>query len=416
MGLQAVCGFLASGWGALNGLTVLDFTQMLAGPYSTQILADLGATVIKVEAPSKGDASRYGGPFHHSDKERLHAGYFQSINRNKKSLTVDLKSTQGRQLILDLIPKVDVVAENFRVGTLEKLGLSYETLSEINPRLIYACIRGFGDPRSGKSPYVNWPAYDVVAQAMGGISGITGERGGQPMKVGPGVGDTVPGLFMAIGILAAVVSRVGTGKGQFLDVAMLDSILSLSERIVYQRSFGNQTPGPVGNHQPVMAPFGYFAAKDGMVAIAAVSQHFFELLCDALDAPELKADTRFNSETGRRENRTELIDVLDTYTRRFTKAELKQRLGSKVPFGPVYTVEEITSDPHYAARRMLPELKLSGVSEPLAVAGMPVKMLGTPGEIFEPAPELGANNDEVLGALGYGPEEIAALRSSGAIR
>lgn len=414
MNANEMSHLLDTGWGALDGVTVLDFTQMLAGPYCTQVLADLGATVIKVEAPRKGDVSRYSGPYHPSDKERRQAGYFHSINRNKKSLTIDLKSPEGRQLVLDMVPKVDVVAENFRVGTLEKLDLSYETLSAINPRLVYACIRGFGDPRTGESPYVNWPAYDVVAQAMGGISGVTGTAGGPPMKVGPGVGDTVPGLFMAIGILSALVNRATTGKGRFVDVAMLDSILSLSERIVYQRSFGGEIPGPVGNHQPMMAPFGYYPAKDGAVAIAATFQHFWEPMCKALDAPELLADERFN-EAGRKANRDLVIEELGKVTSRFTKAELKERLGGKVPFGPVYDIADIAADPHFAARRMLPTLDIPGLSEPVEVAGTPIKMTGVKGEVFEPAPELGADNDEILSALGYSAEDIARLRAAGAI-
>lgn len=405
----------ANDWGPLAGVTVLDFTLMLAGPYGTQILADLGATVIKVEAPGQGDITRTSGPYHAADAHKRHAGYFHSVNRNKKSIVVDLKSAAGRQAIFDLVPHVDVVAENFRAGTMEKLGLSYEELAERNEALIYAALRGFGDPRTGKSPYLSWPAYDVVAQAMGGMAGITGPDPQHPTKVGPGVGDTVPGMFMAIGILSALVNRHATGKGQFLDVAMLDSILSLTERIVYQRSFAKTCPGPIGDHHPSMAPFGFFPTKDGAVAIAATFQNFFKLMCDAIDAQPLYVDPRFHEEEGRRVNREELIAELSKYTAKYTKAELMERLGGIVPFGPVYNIDEIAADPHYAARDMLPELHIPDLPEPVSVAGIPIKLSRTPGAVRRPGPGHGANTDEILASIGYSAEQLAELREKGAI-
>jgi crotonobetainyl-CoA:carnitine CoA-transferase CaiB-like acyl-CoA transferase len=402
-------------WGPLAGIKVLDFTLMLAGPYGTQVLADLGATVIKVEAPGQGDSTRHGGPFHPGDQQKRHAGYFHSVNRNKRSIVIDLKSEAGRQAIFDLIPYVDVVTENFRAGTMEKLGVSYEELNERNPGLIYAAVRGFGDPRTGASPYQNWPAYDVVAQAMGGIAGITGPDAETPTKIGPGVGDIVPGMFMAIGILSALVSRAKTGRGQFLDVSMLDAVLALTERIVWQHSFAKLNPGPIGNHHPNIAPFGFFPTKDGSVAIGATFQHFFNPLCVGIEAPELLSDPRFLDEDGRRRNRVELIEELGKRTNKFTKAELTVRLGGKVPYGPVYTVEEIAADPHFAARNMLPELDIDGIPEPVSVAGIPVKLAGTPGQVLTAGPELGADTDAMLGAIGYSSERLAKLREQGVI-
>jgi crotonobetainyl-CoA:carnitine CoA-transferase CaiB-like acyl-CoA transferase len=401
--------------GALAGLRVLDFTQALAGPYCTQILADLGAEVVKVETIGVGDATRAAGPYHPSDTSRKHAGYFHSVNRNKKSIAINLKDPDSRSIVFDLIRSYDVVVENFRAGTMERLGLSYEELSERNERLIYAAIRGFGDPRSGKSPYLDWPAFDVVAQAMGGISAVTGSDPKLPTKVGPGVGDIVPGMFLAIGTLAAVVSRERTGKGQFLDVAMVDSILAITERIVYQRSFGGVIASGTGNHQPFMAPFGIFPASDGHVAIAASNQPFFEAMCGALDAGDLLADARFCGPDGRRENRAELIAELSRRTARLSKTELLRRLGGVVPFGPVYDMGDIAADPHFRARDMLPELNIEGVSEPLSIAGVPVKLSGTPAGVRRPGPALGADTREVLLAAGRTEQEIDELRVRGVI-
>ena len=403
------------GWGALAGLRVLDFTQSLAGPYATQILADLGAEVLKVEVVGVGDATRAAGPYHPSDTERRHAGYFHSVNRNKRSIALNLKDPASHEIVFDLIQDYDVVIENFRAGTMEKLGLSYEVLKQRKPGLIYAALRGFGDPRSGESPYVNWPSLDVVAQAMGGINAVTGSDPAIPTKVGPGVGDIVPGMFLAIGTLAAVVHRDRTGEGQFLDVAMVDSILAISERIVYQRSFGNVIAGGTGNHQPFMAPFGIYPASDGFAAIAVSNQGYFNTLCRALDADDLLADERFDKPDGRRVHRNELIAALSAHTSRFTKAELMQRLGGVVPFGPVYNMAEIAEDPHFAVRNMLPEVEIEGLSEPLSIAGVPIKMMGTPVGVHHPGPGLGADTDAVLAAAGRTPEQIADLRAKGVI-
>jgi crotonobetainyl-CoA:carnitine CoA-transferase CaiB-like acyl-CoA transferase len=400
---------------ALSGLKVLDFTQSLAGPYCTQILADFGAEVVKVEPVGHGDSTRAVGPFHASDAERRHSGYFHSINRNKKSLAIDLKAPAAREIVFDLIEQYDIVVENFRAGTMERLGLSFEELSARNPRLIYAAIRGFGDPRSGGSPYLDWPSFDVVAQAMGGINAVTGDPS-QPTKIGPGVGDIVPGMFLAIGVLAAVISRQTTGRGQFVDVAMVDAILALSERIVYQHSFGNVVARATGNHQPFMAPFGLYPARDGYVAIAAATQPFFNAMCRALDADDLLEDERFSSLEGRGVALKDVIEGLSRHTARFTKAELMERLGGLVPFGPVYTMADIAADPHFKSREMLPQINLPGVSDPLSIAGIPIKMSGTPGAIRMPGPELGSDTDAVLGEAGRTAEEIATLRAQGVIK
>ncbi|MGH6970432.1 MAG: CaiB/BaiF CoA transferase family protein, partial [Caulobacteraceae bacterium] len=375
--------------GPLAGLKVLDFTQALAGPFCTQNLADLGAEVVKVEGLDGGDLTRNSGPFHEADEAHRYSGYFQSVNRGKKSIAVDLKTPEGAALVRRLVPSFDVVVENFRAGVMERLGLSYESLAELNPRLVYAAIRGFGDPRTGASPYLDWPAYDVIAQAMGGMVGITGLADGTPVKVGPGVGDTIPALYAALGIVSAVLSARRTGRGQFLDVAMVDAVLAVCERIVHQQSFGHQSPRPEGNHHPFLLPFGLYPAADGFVALACPSEAFFRALCAGLGAPELTDDARFANAKARAAHREALIERLCGLTSRLTKAELKAKLGGVVPFGPVLRVEEIVRDPHFQARGMLAEIDCPGLPEPMRIAGQPIKFAETPASIRSRAPDLG---------------------------
>ena len=270
--------------GALAGLRVLDLSQVLAGPFCTQMLADHGAEVIKIEPP-EGDPARRFAPFRADDTERAFGGYFQSINRGKKSVVLDLKDPAGRAAFLKLVAGADVLVENYRAGVMERLGLGYETLARINPRLVYGAIRGFGDPRSGESPYNDWPAFDVVAQAMGGIMGITGPTADQPLKIGPGVGDTVPALMLAFGILAAVRHAERSGQGQFVDISMIDGVLALCERLVHQYSYAGEVAGPEGNGHPLLCPFGLFRAADGWVAIGCPTDKFWVELAAAIGRP-----------------------------------------------------------------------------------------------------------------------------------
>jgi crotonobetainyl-CoA:carnitine CoA-transferase CaiB-like acyl-CoA transferase len=402
--------------GPLKGLKVLDFTQALAGPFCTQQLCDLGAEVVKVEALDGGDLTRSSGPFHEADVEHRYSGYFQSINRGKKSIAVDLKSPAGVELIKRLIPDFDVVVENFRVGVMDRLGLAYETLAALNPRLVYATIRGFGDPRTGASPYAEWPAYDVVAQAMGGMMGITGLAGGTPIKIGPGVGDTVPALYLALGVVSAVLHARATGEGQFIDVAMTDAVLGVCERIVHQYSFGHLVPGPEGNHHPFLLPFGVYPAADGFVAIACPGDEFFRRLCHALGAADMLEDPAFATPRVRAANREAVIERLSQLTASFTKAELQERLGGVAPFGPVKDIDEIAHDAHFAARGMLAEIECPGFPEPMRIAGQPIKLTRTPSAVRRRAPDLGEDTEAVLLAHGATDEDIARWRSAGAIR
>ena len=397
-------------FGALSDIKIIDLTQMLAGPYGTMMLADHGATVIKVESPT-GDMTRPGGPFRSDDEEKTHGGYFQSVNRNKKSIVLDLKTAEGREALIALVKDADAITENFRVGVMDKLGLSYEVLREANPKLVYGTLRGFGDPRTGASPYAEWPAFDVVAQAMGGIMGITGPGPGMPTKIGPGVGDIVPGMMLAFGVLAAIHHARSTGQGQFVDVSMVDSVLAVCERIVYQESITGIAPEPQGNGHPFMCPFGMFPAKDGHVTLAAPQQNFFDKLCDLLEAPELKSDARFGSPGERGKHRVVLEELLSEVTRRFTKSELQDRLGGIIPFGPVMAMDEIAQDPHFATREMVVALETPGSADPTNVAGVPIKLSETPGGVHSRGPYLGEHTREILRDVGITEEQLDILES-----
>ncbi len=401
--------------GALDGLRVVDLTQMLAGPFCTMMLADQGAEVIKVE-PLDGDSTRQMAPFHPEDSLRAYGGYFQSVNRNKKSIALDLKQDEGRAIFRKLVASAQVVVENYRAGVMERLGLAYETLREDNPALVYASIRGFGDPRNGRSPYVDWPAYDVVAQAMGGLMAINGPDRASPMKVGPGVGDIMPAAMAAYGIMAAMWRAERTGAGQYVDVAMVDSILSLCERVVHQYAYEGEVPRPTGNRHPFLAPFGVVPAKDGFVALACHSDVFWGELCRLMGRAELASDPRFIDRDGRVAHQDEVYAEVSAFTRRHTRRELMAILGSHVPFGPVFDVSDIAEDEHFRLREMVVKLDHPGIEGKIAVAGIPIRLSETPGSIRRRAPLLGEDTDAVLATLGVGAGEIARLRASEVIR
>jgi crotonobetainyl-CoA:carnitine CoA-transferase CaiB-like acyl-CoA transferase len=401
--------------GALAGVKVIDLTQVLAGPFCTQVLADHGAEVIKVEPPS-GEESRRNGPFREDDALQAHGGYYASVNRNKRGIVIDLKTEAGKDVLFRLVDGADVLVENYRSGVMDRLGLSYEALAARNPKLVYAAIRGFGDRRSGASPYVDWPAFDIVAQAMGGIMGITGPDADTPLKVGPGVGDLVPALMTAFGIVAALYEARRSGKGQFVDVAMVDGVLAICERIVHQHSFGGIVPKPEGNRHPLLCPFGLFRCADGWATIGAPQPVFWRHLCEAMQRPDLVDHPDFATNAARLARRDEVYDLVEAFTRRHTRADLIELIGGKVPFAPVYDVAGIFADPHFAVREMLVEVEQPGSATPARIAGVPVKLSRTPGSVRRRAPTLGEDTDAVLAEAGFATAEIAALRSSGAIK
>ncbi|SDX69745.1 succinate--mesaconate CoA-transferase [Albimonas donghaensis] len=399
--------------GALRDLKVVDMTHFLAGPFCTMMLADQGADVLKVEPPS-GDVTRTFGPFLEGDEEKAFAGYFHSVNRNKRSVTVDLKTDAGREALLALIDDADVIVENYRAGVMERFGLGWEALHARNPRLVYAAIRGFGDARTLPSPYADWPAYDVVAQAFGGVMAITGERGGAPTKVGPGIGDILPAMHCAFGIMCAVHHARNSGEGQFVDISMADSILALCERSIHQHAYSGMVAGPEGNHQPFLCPFGTFPTADGACTITAYDDRMFALMCRLCGLEALAADPRFGSVEGRFEHRDALIEAISAFTATKTKAEMMEILGGHVPFGPVYNTAEIFVDPHFRAREMLVDLPQPGTDRTVTLAGTPVKLAATPGGVRQRAPRLGEHTSAAMQETGLDPARIEALRAAGA--
>lgn len=376
--------------GPLAGVDVVDLTQMLAGPYATMLLADLGANVVKVESPS-GDLTRTKPP-HLGDEE--YGGYFASVNRNKRGIVLDLKSEDGRAALKSLAAEADVLVENYRVGTMEKLGLPYEDLREDNPSLVYAAIRGYGDPRTAESPYADRPAFDLVAQAMGGIMSITGTEESGPVKAGPGIGDIFPAVLSTVGILAALQHREQTGEGQYVDVSMVDGILSLTERIVYQYSVAGDVPGPQGNTHPLLFPFDRFPASDGYVVIAAPSEKHWRALCDHMDRPDL-AET-YDTDEKKREHAEELRATIGEWTSQHTKDDLFDLLAADVPCAPVQTVEDVYEDPHFQARDMLEPVDHADTGESITIAGTPIRFSESESGVSQRAPLLGEHTEAVL--------------------
>jgi len=400
-------------WGSLKGIKVIDLSHMLSGPYCTMILADHGADVVKIE-PLTGDGARLFGPFPGATPDGGYGAYFQSVNRNKRSVALDLRRPEGKEAVRRLIAGADVVVENFRPGVMDRMGLSYDSLRTLNPRLVYAAIRGFGDERTGLGPLGDLPAFDLNAQAMGGFMSITGPPG-KPMKAGPGIGDIFPAAMCCIGILAALVSRQTTGEGQYVDVAMYDAMIALCERIVYQYSVTGVAPAGIANDHPILAPFGIFPCADGSVSIAAPSDDLYVKLCHCMGQPELATDLRFRTGAARIANAVELYEVIQGWTSQHSTADVFKLLGGAVPVGPVQDAAAITADPQVAVRQMIVPLEQPGSPAPVDVAGVPIKFASTPGAVRRRAPLLGEHSAEVLDEAGFGADEVAALRTAGVI-
>ncbi|MEX0304927.1 MAG: CoA transferase [Leisingera sp.] len=382
--------------GILHGIRVLDLSRMLSGPYCTMMLADHGAEVIKIEGAA-GDTSRSNGPWRDDDPGREMAGYFVSLNRNKKSVQLNLKTPEGQEALKRLVAGADVLVENFRPGVMERLGLGYEILAQVRPGLVYAAIRGFGDPRSGESPYASWPSYDIVAQAMGGILSQTGPDPDTPCKVGPGIGDVFAGMMMSFGIMAALRQSEATGESQFLDVGMYDAILSLCERAVYLHDIAGSVAGPEGNDHPLLAPFGLFPARDGQVAIGIVDDSFWQALASAMNRQDLAADPRFATRSQRAQHTAVLRQEVSAWTSARSKAELTAALGGVVPFGPLNTVADIFADPHAAARGLLAKVPHPNPgARPFTVAANPLRFGSAPLPEPQAAPRLGADTEHYL--------------------
>ena len=387
--------------GALSDIKVLDLTRVLAGPYATMLLADLGAEIIKIEQPEKGDDSRAFGPYKNGE-----SAYFMSINRNKESITLNLKAPEGKEILKELVKQVDILVENFRPGTMEKLGLGYDVLKEINPCLIYASSTGYGQT----GPYSQRPAYDAVVQAMGGIMSITGQPDGVPTRVGTSIGDITAGLFCAAGILAALHERERSGVGQMVDVAMLDCQVAILENAISRFEFTGEIPHPIGNRHPSIVPFEPFDTLTTPIMLAAGNDRLWVTLCGLMEL-DLADDPRFKTNPLRNENYTALRPVLAERFMTKTAEEWQQMFDDAgIPCGPINTVDKVVTNEQVVAREMILEVEhpTAGATR---IPGIPIKLSRTPGEIRLPAPVLGAETEKILTrCLNLTPEQIAALR------
>ena len=395
--------------GPLNDLVIVDCTMALAGPFGTALLADMGANVIKIEPP-RGDGSRtvgplppdYANPGTEPSAGVDFGGYFASINRNKRSVVLDLKQEDDRETLLLLCERADAIVENMRVGVMDRLGVGYEAVRERNPKIVYGALRGFGDPRTGESPYADWPAYDIVAQSMGGLVGITGPTDGGGYPSGVSAGDIYPGTLLALGLLAAVGQARRTGEGQFFDVAMYDAVLAFSETVVANFGYSRAELPPRDRHHPKLAPFGIFPAADGSVAIAAPGPAHWRILCEVLAREDLIDDPRTGNLFVRSDNQEFVEQAISEWTSVRTKREIIAELGGRVPCGPVNTAADIFADPHVAARDMITRFRLPGKNPEVAIVGNPVKFLENPTAFYRRAPRLGEHTAEVLREFGIG--------------
>jgi crotonobetainyl-CoA:carnitine CoA-transferase CaiB-like acyl-CoA transferase len=401
---------------ALEGVKVLDLSRVLAGPWSTQILADFGADVIKIEAPVLGDDTRAWGPPalppEAGWRGRGESAYYLSCNRNKRSVAVDLATSEGAALIRRLAEQADILVENFKVGGLVKYGLDYSSLSEKNPRLIYCSITGFGQT----GPYADRPGYDFVAQAMGGMMSITGEPDGPPIKPGVALADVTTGMYATVSIMMALRHAERTGQGQHIDCCLLDTQISLLANQALSYLVGGKSPGRLGNAHPTVVPCRVFDAKDGPIVVAVGNNGQFSALCKTLGVPELAGDPRFANNSDRVINRHELEPMLQQLIGQQTVSALMAQFPDQgVPAGPVNTIGQIFDDPHVRDHETVRHfVRKDGA--PIPSVAYPAKMSVTPAQYQLPPPRLGENTFEVLEQwLGLDAHDLQALKSAGAI-
>ena len=379
--------------GPLAGVRILDVTHAAAGPYATMLLADLGADVVKVEPPG-GEMARFAEPFLADDTERAYGGRYANRNRGKRSIALDLARDEDRATFLGLVETADGLLENLRTGVLDRLGVGWEVCRERNPRLVYAAIRGFGDPRTGASPHVDWPAYDVVAQAMGGFVSMTGPDGDHPMRAGPLVGDMVPGLMAALGLVSALLHARATGEGQFLDVAMVDAVMSICEPAQTTWDYLGRDYPPSGNTTDDVTPFDIYATADGHCAIAAPTERFWRELCTLIGRPELAEDPGLATNRQRVARRAEVDALIGGWASTRSTDEVVAALGGRVPVGPVQRARDWPEDPHVAARGMLVEVSHPH-HRPTFQLGCPIKLTVTPPVAPRRPPKLDEHGAEL---------------------
>lgn len=394
---------------ALSNITVLDLTRVMAGPYATMYLADLGANIIKIENPKGGDDTRTFPPFKNGQSL-----YYANINRNKKGVTLNLKAPEGKAMFLEMVKKADVVVENYRPGVMDKLGLGYDVLKEVNPRIIYGAISGFGS----YGPLHNRPGYDIIAQAMSGLMSLTGEAGGSPLRTGSAIGDLVAGMNLVIGVLAAINARTITGKGQRIDIALVDGLVSFLENNTLRYQVNGVQPERMGNRYPSAAPYDSFKAKDGEFVIGCGNNKLFELLCTkVMNKPELAADPKYDSPANRLANEAELKKIIEEWSKDYTIEEAVELvLGAGVPAAPIYDIKAVMESDHIAnAREMFLDCD-HPVAGSIKINGNPVKLMDDMPGLRWPAPALGQDNEAVYGELlGLSAEQVASFKEQGVL-
>lgn len=394
---------------ALDDVLVLDLSRVIAGPFGTSLLGDLGARIIKVELPGRGDDGRYGFP--DVDGEPV---AFLALNRNKKGVTLDIRKPQGAEILKKLIARVDVVVENFSAGTMARWGLGYEVLRDLNPRIVYAALSGFGQT----GPYSDRTSYDIIAQAMGGLMAMTGFPDGPPTRGGGSLGDFIGGTFLTIGILGALHYRERTGCGQLVDISNMDVIMSMLDNWPTLHALTGRLPQRGGNRHPFVAPYDGYRARDGYVVVGIGNSQLFRTLMAAIGKEELGRDPRYKSPPARLERHDEVNRLVEGWIAERTVAEVMRALGpegANIPCAPVMAVDGLMKDPHVRAREMivdLPHPKLGTVP----VTGSPLKLSASPPAIERLGPSLGEHNREIYaGMLGLSEDELAQLQSEGVI-
>lgn len=391
----------------LERITVLDLSRAVAGPYCTMMLGDMGATILKIERPDTGDDTRgWGPPFQGGE-----SSYFFSVNRNKKSVTLNLKKKEGKHIFYELAKTADVIVENFRPGTVEELGVSYKDMKGINEGIVYCSISGFGQT----GPYKSLPGYDIIFQGMGGLMTMTGEEDGPPVRIGVAIADIAASLFAVQGILLALYARDKTGKGQHIDISLLDCQVSW---LTYQASIffaTGESPNRLGSAHPTIVPYQAFETKSGYIILAVANEKLWHTFCEAINHKELAENPKYKTNKDRVKNRDELISLLQDILFERTAEDWLQVLNGKgVPAGPIYTFDQLFSDPQVLHRDMLQEIP-HPTAGAIKLPGIPVKLSETPGSIEHPPPLLGEDTKDILTSLGYTDSTIKTLKEKGVI-
>ena len=396
----------------LEGIRIVDLTHVLAGPVATMILADLGAEVLHIEPPHGDDAREFGPFAGEADKNR--SAYFVSLNRNKKSVVLNLKHEKGKQILRELIKISDVIIENYRPTTMPELGFDWAEIQKINPAIIYASISGFG--RDTPPEYGSRPAYDIIAQAYSGFMSITGPEDGAPCRAGASIGDIFAGHQAAIGILAALMHRQKTGRGQYYDGSMVDGLLSVLENAVVQYTTGHRIPKPLGSAHPSIAPFQTIPTRDGWMVIAIGNDIIWERFCTTIGREDLSQQPEYKTNSLRSRNRKTLMEIIEKeMVKRTTRAWSRILERESIPHSPINNIKQVCEDPCINHRKMLAEIEQPQMGR-IKIAGSPIHLSETPGQVYAPAPLLGEHTGEILkNLLGYSDADISRLQAEGVL-